>query len=121
MFEPLNTSGDDTAKRKVLLYGHHGWGKTTQLKYFQEEYGKGFIFSGESGLSSIRSAGIDYLPFSSWDNPSDPKKGIYSFKDGARLKKELQHLIDNNVLLSGEYQLPDALRNMTKSLSLIHI
>lgn len=41
--------------------------------------------------------------------------GIYSFKDGARLKKELQYLIDNNVLLSDEYQLPDALRNMTKS------
>ncbi len=41
--------------------------------------------------------------------------GVYSFKDGARLKKELQYLIDNNVLLSGEYQLPDALRNMTKS------
>jgi len=41
--------------------------------------------------------------------------GIYSFKDGARLKKELQFLIDNNVLLAGEYQLPDALRNMTKS------
>ena len=41
--------------------------------------------------------------------------GIYSFKDGARLKKELQFLIDNNVLLSGEYQLPDALRNMTQS------
>lgn len=41
--------------------------------------------------------------------------GIYSFKDGARLKKELQLLIDNNVLLAGEYQLPDALRNMTKN------
>jgi len=41
--------------------------------------------------------------------------GIYSFKDGARLKKELQLLIDNNVLLAGEYQLPEALRNMTKS------
>ena len=41
--------------------------------------------------------------------------GIYSFKDGACLKKELQFLIDNNVLLGGEYQLPDALRNMTKS------
>ena len=41
--------------------------------------------------------------------------GIYSFKDGARLKKELQYLIDKNILLSGEYQLPDALRNMTKS------
>jgi len=41
--------------------------------------------------------------------------GIYSFRDGARLKKELQYLIDNNILLSGEYQLPDALRNMTKA------
>lgn len=41
--------------------------------------------------------------------------GIYSFKDGARLKSELQYLIDNNIILSGEYQLPDALRNMTKA------
>ena len=41
--------------------------------------------------------------------------GIYSFKDGARLKKELQFLIDNNLLLAGEYQLPEALRNMTKN------
>ncbi|MEZ7877672.1 MAG: sugar phosphate nucleotidyltransferase [Flavobacteriales bacterium] len=41
--------------------------------------------------------------------------GIYSFKDGARLKKELDYLIDNDIRLSGEYQLPDALRNMTKS------
>ena len=41
--------------------------------------------------------------------------GIYSFKDGARLKSELQYLIDNNILISGEYQLPDALRNMTKA------
>ena len=41
--------------------------------------------------------------------------GIYSFKDGGRLRKELQYLIDNNILLAGEYQLPDALTNMTKS------
>jgi glucose-1-phosphate thymidylyltransferase len=41
--------------------------------------------------------------------------GIYSFKDGERLKKELKYLIDNDIKLSGEYQLPDALRNMTKS------
>lgn len=38
--------------------------------------------------------------------------GIYYFKDGARLKTELQYLIDNNITNSGEYQLPDALRNM---------
>ena len=40
--------------------------------------------------------------------------GIYAFKDGARLNRELQHLIDHNIVKGGEYQLPDALRNMTK-------
>ena len=40
--------------------------------------------------------------------------GIYAFKDGARLNRELQHLIDHNVVKGGEYQLPDALRNMTQ-------
>lgn len=38
--------------------------------------------------------------------------GIYYFKDGGVLKKELQYLIDNNITNGGEYQLPDALRNM---------
>jgi len=41
--------------------------------------------------------------------------GIYYFKDGARLKKELQYLIDHNVVKSGEYQLPDALRRLTEA------
>lgn len=41
--------------------------------------------------------------------------GIYYFKDGARLKGELQYLIDNNVVKSGEYQLPDALRRLTEA------
>ena len=41
--------------------------------------------------------------------------GIYYFKDGARLKQELQYLIDNNVIKSGEYQLPDALRRLTEA------
>jgi glucose-1-phosphate thymidylyltransferase len=40
--------------------------------------------------------------------------GIYYFKDGENLAKELQYLIDNNVITGGEYQLPDALRNMTR-------
>lgn len=40
--------------------------------------------------------------------------GIYYFKDGESLKKELQYLVDNNITNSGEYQLPDALRNMVK-------
>lgn len=39
--------------------------------------------------------------------------GIYYFKDGSNLKNELQFLIDNDVIKDGEYQLPDALRNMT--------
>lgn len=38
--------------------------------------------------------------------------GIYYFKDGEYLNKELQYLIDNNVCKGGEYQLTDALENM---------
>lgn len=41
--------------------------------------------------------------------------GIYYFKDGARLKHELQYLVDYNIMNGGEYQLPDALRNMVKA------
>ena len=41
--------------------------------------------------------------------------GIYAFRDGERLKRELQRLIDENVIKGGEYQLPDALRNMTQA------
>ncbi|MDB0059491.1 sugar phosphate nucleotidyltransferase [bacterium] len=41
--------------------------------------------------------------------------GIYAFKDGERLQTELQKLIDHNIIKGGEYQLPDALRNMTQS------
>lgn len=41
--------------------------------------------------------------------------GIYYFKDGARLHKELQYLVDNAIIKSGEYQLPDALRRLTES------
>ncbi len=38
--------------------------------------------------------------------------GIYYFKDGENLHKELQYLIDNNVKDKGEYQLTSALENM---------
>jgi len=38
--------------------------------------------------------------------------GIYYFKDGEYLKKELQYLIDNNIKDKGEYQLTNALENM---------
>jgi glucose-1-phosphate thymidylyltransferase len=40
--------------------------------------------------------------------------GIYYFKQGEILKQELQYLIDNKVIKGGEYQLPDALKNMTQ-------
>lgn len=40
--------------------------------------------------------------------------GIYYFKNGEALKKELEYLIDNKVLNGGEYQLPDALRRLTE-------
>jgi len=39
--------------------------------------------------------------------------GIYYVKDGASLKAELQYLMDNGIMNGGEYQLPDAFRNMT--------
>jgi len=38
--------------------------------------------------------------------------GIYYFKDGEFLKKEMQYLIDNNIKDKGEFQLTNALENM---------
>ncbi len=38
--------------------------------------------------------------------------GIYYFKDGEYLRKELQYLLDNNLQEKGEYQLTNALENM---------
>ena len=55
MFVTSNTSDHTTAYRKTLLYGHHGWGKTTQFIHYQKHTER-FVLSGESGLSSIRSA-----------------------------------------------------------------
>ena len=40
--------------------------------------------------------------------------GIYYFRDGEYLKKEMQHLIDNDIKEKGEYQLTNALENMKK-------
>lgn len=40
--------------------------------------------------------------------------GIYYFKDGEYLKKELQYLLDNNITEKGEFQLTNALENMKK-------
>jgi len=38
--------------------------------------------------------------------------GIYYFKDGAILKKEIEYLLDNDIREKGEYQLTNALENM---------
>ena len=40
--------------------------------------------------------------------------GIYYFKDGEYLRKEMQFLIDNNLKEKGEFQLTNALENMKK-------
>jgi glucose-1-phosphate thymidylyltransferase len=40
--------------------------------------------------------------------------GIYYFKDGAYLKRELQYLLDNNIREKGEFQLTNALENMKR-------
>lgn len=41
--------------------------------------------------------------------------GIYYFKDGAALRRELEYLIDNDIIKGGEYQLPDGLRRLTEA------
>ncbi|MBT1704353.1 sugar nucleotidyltransferase [Chryseosolibacter indicus] len=40
--------------------------------------------------------------------------GIYYFKDGAALAKEMQHLIDNDIKEKGEYQFTTALQGLSK-------
>jgi len=40
--------------------------------------------------------------------------GIYYFKDGPGLRKELQHILDNKIMDRGEYQLTDALSSLLK-------
>jgi glucose-1-phosphate thymidylyltransferase len=38
--------------------------------------------------------------------------GIYYFKDGANLRKEIKYLLDNDIKDKGEYQITNALENM---------
>ncbi len=40
--------------------------------------------------------------------------GVYYFKEGERLHKEIKYLLDNNITDKGEYQLTDAMENMKK-------
>ena len=54
-----------------------------------------------------------------WEKPAEFVSdqaiiGIYYFRDGQYLKKHLNHLIDNDLKVKGEYQLTDALDNMRK-------
>lgn len=41
--------------------------------------------------------------------------GVYYFKDGDNLKKELQRLLDEDIKLKGEYQITDAMDHMLKN------
>ena len=52
-----------------------------------------------------------------WEKPTEFVSdqaiiGIYYFKDGEYLRKELQYLLDNDIKVKGEFQLTDGLENM---------
>lgn len=71
MFKVHNTARlSETEPFNLLLYTHHGWGKTYQCRHFQARFGKGLILSGEAGLKSVGDVDIDYLPFTSYDGDS---------------------------------------------------
>lgn len=93
MFKPMKTSDiQQGGATKVLLYAHHGFGKTYQCRFYEKRYGKGFIISGEAGLKSVEDVDIDYLPFTSWDGTHEPDEGVYSFRGICRMisTKEFQ-------------------------------
>ena len=70
-FSSTATSGG--AHQKLLMYTHHGWGKTYQCRFYEEEYGKGLIISGESGLASLSDKDIDFVDFIAWDKTDLPE------------------------------------------------
>jgi len=41
--------------------------------------------------------------------------GVYYFRDGNALRKELQRLIDNKIMMKGEYQITDAMDHMLQN------
>lgn len=85
VFRPRTTADASVVEAsKSLIYADAGWGKTTQFAHYKRMFGKGFIISGEAGLSSISHEGIDYLPFSSWDGEPDANGGL-GFKSICRL------------------------------------
>ena len=77
---PKTSSITKDGPTKVLLYAHHGYGKTYQCRFYQKRFGKGLIISGESGLKSVEDVDIDYVPFSSWDGNHEPEDGVYSYR-----------------------------------------
>ena len=82
-----STSAAGSQHHKTLIYGHHGYGKTFQCRFYAEEYGKGLIISGESGLSSLSDVDIDYVEFHGWDRKHWPnlKEDELCFRDILRL------------------------------------
>ena len=66
----------------------------------------GVVKTGESGLIT------DFVEKPSKFVSNMAITGIYYFRDGKNLRKELQYLKDNNIVKKGEYQLTDALENM---------
>ena len=86
-----STSEAGMKHHKTLLYAHHGFGKTYQCRFFSENYGKGLILSGESGLASLSDVDIDFVEFHMWDEEMNEKlarnipEGGYSFKGIVRL------------------------------------
>lgn len=107
MFQPLRTSSASVADaQKTLLYGHHGFGKTTQAKYLQEKYGKVFVMSGESGLRALMDVDIDYYAFNRWGlgetfNPNDP---IPYRPDGTYSIQELRHIVQSTEFKAAGYK-----------------
>lgn len=89
----ITTSG----AHKVLLYSHHGWGKTYQCRHYADRYGNGLIISGESGLKSIEDRDINYVSFNSWDGPNDEEAGTYSFRTIVKELSQPGYLKDNDI------------------------
>ena len=79
-FNALSTTSSSSHHSKVLLYAHHGWGKTFQCRHYQDRFGKGLIISGEAGLASLGDVEIDYIPFNSWDGEINEDEGVYSYR-----------------------------------------
>ena len=88
-FKPRSTNDQSiVSSQKTLMYGPHGFGKTTQAAHLQRKYGKTFIISGEGGLRSIMNEAIDYMSFTSWGMaPAGVNPNEYSPPEGS-----LQHI-----------------------------